>query len=386
MTDPLRLSVIMPSYNHVKYIGAAIDSVLADRDGGTELIVMDGGSRDGTVDLLRAYGNRLRFVSGPDRGQGDAINRGFQQARGDILCWLNSDDMFAPGAIPRVVRVLRENPGVAFVYGRGWDIDETGQIIGEAGVLPYDLWRLIHQRNFIQQPSCFFRRSLLETVGPVDESLHYVMDWELWIRFGGHRGLYVDDFWSFNRVHRDSKTQSGQLRRWREIRAMVRRYTRMRWPPVVRLYLLEALIQLARRRGGLAPLERLLDRVFTRGMARDLSGRYLDGGLRRRFRFSVGNPRGRRPIALTLCPLSRYDRSRRDAPAVPVAWRTSAGGRGVLALLETGVPQRFEIPPGETDGPFVHVCCRSDFPGVALDAGGGLPARRIIGFLDDLEA
>lgn len=243
MTAASRVSVIMPSYNHAKYIGAAIDSVLAQDYEGIDLIVMDGGSRDGTLDLLRAYGNRLRFVSEPDRGQGDALNRGFRRAENDIVCWLNSDDMFTAGAIRRVMRAFSENPQVQFVYGRGWDIDESGQIIGEAGVLTFDLWRLIHQRNFIQQPSCFFRRSLIERVGGVDEKLHYVMDWDLWIRFAAYRGVYVDDFWSYNRVHRDNKTQSGPFRRWAGIRRMVRRYTDAPWPPVVWLYLLEAVRQ-----------------------------------------------------------------------------------------------------------------------------------------------
>jgi glycosyltransferase involved in cell wall biosynthesis len=383
MTHP-RLSVVMPSYNHARYLRAAIESVLSQNYEALELIVIDGGSRDETVDILRSYGPRLQYVSERDRGQADAINRGFARATGDILCWLNSDDMFMPGVVPRVVRAFEEHPEADFVYGRGWDIDEAGRIIDEAGVLTFDLWKLIHQRNFIQQPSCFFRRSLIERVGPIDESLHYVMDWELWIRFAAYRGLYVDEFWSYNRVHRENKTQSGQFRRWAEIRRMIGRYTDASWPPVVWLYLLEATLQRARSGRVPEPVQRALLRVFSRGMRHDMSGRYADGGVGRRFRFSIGNPHRRQRVMLTLSPLSRYDRSRRGGPPVTLRCRTSAGGGGVFTLLENGSEQRFAIE-ARRPSPFLHVTCWTDHPGVYLGPGAGLPARRIVGFLDTVD-
>jgi hypothetical protein len=384
MTTP-RVSVVMPSYNHAKYLPLAIDSVLSQDYDDLELIVMDGGSRDESVAILQSYGSRLQFVSEPDRGQGDAINRGFARASGDILCWLNSDDMFVPGVIPRMVQAFAEYPRVDFVYGRGWEVDESGRIIDESGVLKFDLWRLIHQRNFIQQPSCFFRRSLIERVGPVDESLHYVMDWDLWIRFAAYRGLYVDEFWSCNRVHFQNKTQSGQFRRWAEIRRMVRRYTDARWPPAASLYLLEAVLQWLR--GGSVPdaCQQALARMFSRGMRRDMSGRYADGGVAPHFHFSFGNPDGRRRVTLALSPLSRYDRARHGAPPVTVRWQTSAGGEGEFGLLENGAEQRFVITV-ERSSPFVHVTCWADHPGVHVGSGAGLPARRIVGFLDDVDA
>ena len=383
MTSPC-ISVVMPSYNHARYLRSAIDSVLSQGYPALELIVIDGGSRDESIDILKSYGERLQFVSERDRGQADAINRGFGRAKGDILCWLNSDDMFMPGAIPNAVRAFEEHPHVDFVYGRGWNIDESGEIIDDAGVLTFDLWKLIHQRNFIQQPSCFFRRSLIERVGPIDESLHYVMDWDLWIRFAAYRGLYVDDFWSYNRVHRENKTQSGQFRRWAEIRRMVRRYTDAHWPPVVWLYLLEAVLQ--RMRGSRVPeyVEQALARVFSRGMRSDMSGRYADGGVARRFRFSLGNPHRRDQITLTFSPLSRYDRSRLSAAPVRVRWRASTGSAGVFTLLENGAEQHFVISSGQPS-PLVHVTCWSDHPGVHLGGGAGLPARRIVGFLDAVE-
>ena len=378
---PLRVSVVMPSYNHAKYLRDAIDSVLAQDYDALELIVIDGGSGDESVEILKSYGGRLEFVSRPDRGQADALNRGFARATGDILCWLNSDDMFVPRVIPRVVQAFADHPHVDFVYGRGWNIFESGDI-EDAGVLTLDLWKLIHQRNFIQQPSCFFRRSLIDRVGAVDESLRYVMDWDLWIRFAAYRGLYVDEFWSYNRVHRENKTQSGHFRRWAEIRRMVRRYTDVRWPPVMSLYLLEAILHRFRRRIPRV-IEQRLVRVFSLGMQRDMSGRYADGGVGPRFRFSVGNPHGR-DVRLTFSPLSQYDRSRLGDEPVTIHWRANTGGAGMFSLQEIGTPQHFVIFPGRQSS-FVHVTCRSDHPGVCLGAGSGLPARRIIGFLDGVE-
>ena len=383
MTVP-RVSVVMPSYNHARFLPAAIDSVLAQDDPGLELVVIDGGSDDGSVDILASYGDRLRFVSERDRGQAAAINRGFTLARGEILGWLNSDDLLLPRVVSAVVGVFDEHPEADFVYGRGWDIDEHGRVLEESGVLDFDLWRLIHQRNFIHQPSCFFRRDLFERAGPIDESLNYVLDWDLWIRFAGAPRLKVDEFWSCNRVYPGNKTQSGEFRRWAEIRRMVRRYTESSWPPVVWLYLLEALGQRVRARRGPHAVERLLGRVLTRGMRRDMSGRYADGGVAPRFRFSVGNPGGRRQVRLTLSPLSRYDRSRRGAPPVSIRYRTSAGGDGVFRLVENGAEQPFTIAT-DRPAPFVHVTCRSDHPGVSLGGGGGLPRRRIVGFLDTVE-
>jgi hypothetical protein len=194
----------------------------------------------------------------------------------------------------------------------------------------------------------------------------------------------VDDFWSCNRVYPGNKTQSGEFRRWAEIRRMIGRYSESAWPPVVWLYLLEALRQRVRARRGPRSLERLLHAAFSHGMRRDMSGRYADGGVAPRFRFSVGHPGGRRHVRLTLSPLSRYDRSRGGAPPVTIRYRTSAGGEGVFRLLENGAEQPFTIVT-EGPAPLVHVTCESDHPGVPLGSGGGLPPRRIIGFLDAVE-
>ena len=388
MSGRLRVFVVMPSYNHARFIRAAIDSVLDQGYAPVSLLVMDGGSEDGTLDILRSYGDRISFVSQRDRGQSDAINQGLRRATGDVVCWLNSDDVFTPHAIPTVVETFERHPNVGFVYGRGWNTNEVGDIIGDSGVLPFDLWRLIHQRNFIHQPSCFFRSSLLEQVDLLDERLHYVMDWDLWIRFSAHKGLYIDDHLSCNRLYGDNKTQSGQWRRWREIRDMIRRYTTARWPPVLALYWLEAVIQSLRAQAWNRNFDRPLARLFAWGMRRDMSGRYSDGGVERVFRFSVpcsGDPP--HAIAVRLTPLSRFDASllgrragrashgrRRPGIAAPSGWRRTVARRRFHLLLAKSSPC-----------PVIHFCCRADRPGEVVEAGAGLPRRRIVGFLDSAD-
>jgi glycosyltransferase involved in cell wall biosynthesis len=365
--------VVMPSYNQARFIRQAIDSVLHQDYQLLHLLVMDGGSADGTVEILRSYGDRLEFVSGPDRGQSDALNRGLARACGDVVCWLNSDDAFMPGAIRAVADAFARHPDANFVHGKGWNIDEDGWLLGDSGALPFNLWKLIHHRNYIHQPSCFFRKSLLDRVGPVAEDLHYVMDWELWIRFGAHKGVFLDQFLSCNRVHGGAKTQSGALRRWKEIRRMVRSYTDRRFPPVLWLYLLEALLGEVRARPLLSRwLSRPLYRLFEWGMGREPSGLHADGALEPAFRFSVHNRAGR-SVRLTLSPLSRYDRAALGRPPLCVRWRSSDRQSGAFELAETGHPQEVLLPldPG-APAPFTHFACRAGSRG------------RPVGFLDAL--
>ena len=386
MSSALRVSVVMPSYNHGRFIRAAIDSVLDQDYDPISLLVMDGGSTDGTVDILRSYGDRIAFVSQKDRGQSDAINQGLRRVTGDVACWLNSDDVFTPHAIPIAVDAFERHPDVSFVYGRGWNANEAGDIVGDSGVLPFDLWRLIHQRNFIQQPSCFFRPSLLEKVGFLDEGLHYVMDWELWIRFSAHKGLYIDDYLSCNRLYGDNKTQSGQWRRWREIRDMVRRYTTARWPPTLGLYCLEAMIQSLRAQRWNRNFDGPLAHVFSWGMKRDMSGRHADGGVEQVFHFSVScASEPPRAVTVSLTPLSRFDTSRAGREPVSIRWTSTTGDSGTLCLEENGRAQEFSLAlKGRVTCPIVHFRCRADHPGQLVEAGAGLPRRRIIGFLDEI--
>jgi glycosyltransferase involved in cell wall biosynthesis len=346
----------MPSYNHGRFIRQAIDSVLSQDYPSVELIVMDGGSGDRTVDILRSYGSRLSFVSARDRGQSDAINRGLERSEGDIVCWLNSDDFFLPGAVSTAVRAFEDDPGAGFVYGRGWNVDEQGRHDCDSGVMPFDLWRLIHQRNFIHQPSCFFRRSALAGAGLLDQALHFVMDWDLWIRLSTHRARYVDAYLSCNRTYAQNKTQSGQFRRWFEIRRMVRRYTSERWPPVLTLYLLEAVLQTIRRRRLVRRLQGPIRRAFERGMALEMNGRRADGGVERQFRFSVAAQPQHTAVRIILRRPGATEGPDHSAP-MTVRWAASSGGGGALALIAGAASQSFVLPLGPARDAFVHFRC-----------------------------
>ena len=256
MSSLPRIAVVTPSYNTGRHIEAAIRSVLDQDYTDFDYIVMDGGSTDDTVDVLKSFGDRLRWVSQKDKGQGDAIHRGFGQTTGEILTWLNSDDTYAPGAFRAVAEFFAANPDVALVYGNANYTDADGSLIGPCvHVEPYNPRRLFYYSDFIVQPTTFFRRSAYEAVGGIDTSLHFAMDYDLWLKIAkrfkvAYLPRHLADFrWLF-----DNKTATGSFRRLDEIRALVARqgfpetaYIRLER---VNLHAREALSQL--RRGAVA--------------------------------------------------------------------------------------------------------------------------------------
>jgi glycosyltransferase involved in cell wall biosynthesis len=185
----MKVTVVTPSFNQAAFIERTVESVLAQRgDFELEYLVVDGGSTDGTAARMEPYRDRLTFLSEPDRGQSDAINKGFARARGDVLAWLNSDDTYLPGALERVCAALRR-PGARWCFGQCRVIDEADRPI-RGFIRGYKNWlarrysrRLLLTKDFIPQPATFFRRELLEQAGPLDPSLHYAMDYDLWLRF-----------------------------------------------------------------------------------------------------------------------------------------------------------------------------------------------------------
>jgi glycosyltransferase involved in cell wall biosynthesis len=209
----VKFTIVTPSYNQGPFIQRTIESVLSQRgDFELEYLVVDGGSKDETLPILRRYPGRLRFVSEPDRGQSDAINKGFRMATGDVLAWLNSDDTYEPGALGAVARALRES-GARWCFGKCRIVDEHGREIRRA-LSGYKDWvsrryslRRLLGRNFIAQPATFFRRDLLAEAGPIDESLHYAMDYDLWLRFARLAPpAFVEQPLAAFRWHASSKT------------------------------------------------------------------------------------------------------------------------------------------------------------------------------------
>lgn len=211
------VSIVTPSYNQGEYIEETIRSVLSQDYPRIEHIVMDGGSTDNTLSILRKYGDRLEWSSGKDNGQTDALNKGFKKAKGAVLAWLNSDDIYYPGAVSRAVSAFRENPGAQLVYGRGNYIDTKGAKISEYPTLPFDYDELA-ESNYICQPSAFFTAEGLRNAGELDTDLDYVMDYDLWIRIAQKSGaVYIPEVLSALRIHPASKTTAQSVATYEEI-------------------------------------------------------------------------------------------------------------------------------------------------------------------------
>jgi glycosyltransferase involved in cell wall biosynthesis len=213
----MRLSIITPSYNHAAFITRTIESVLGQGYPDLEYIVVDGGSTDGTVDILKGYGDRLIWTSEPDRGQSDAINKGLHRATGDVVAFLNSDDTYTPGALGRVGAFFTAHPETMWAYGKCRIIDERDREIRRPitwyknVLLRRYSYRKLLAENFISQPSTFWRRSLHEEIGYLNEDEHYVMDYEFWLRAGArHPAGVIDGYLANFRMYDESKSGSLQ--------------------------------------------------------------------------------------------------------------------------------------------------------------------------------
>jgi glycosyltransferase involved in cell wall biosynthesis len=176
-----RVTVVTPSYNQSSFLEATIRSVLAQNYPNLEYIIIDGGSADGSIDIIKRYEPFLaHWVSESDRGQSHAINKGWQRSSGDILAFLNSDDLYLPGAIRASVGRLIREPQVDLVYGRAKVFDDTG-VLYETRPPRHDVRELL-VCNYIQQPTVFVRRDLVDRIGLFDEHLHYCFDYDYWMR------------------------------------------------------------------------------------------------------------------------------------------------------------------------------------------------------------
>ncbi|MFA6332765.1 MAG: glycosyltransferase family 2 protein, partial [Methanoregula sp.] len=178
------VSIVTPSFNKGPYIEETIQSIKNQRYPNIEHIVMDGGSTDETLAILKRYEDRLTWISEPDKGQSDAINKGWKRARGDILAYLNADDCYTPDAVEIAVAYFNEHPDVGMVYGDGIMTDVAGTILSADPAGEFSLRELIYCRDNILQPTVFFRRAVYDRIGGVDESLHLAMDLDYWIRTG----------------------------------------------------------------------------------------------------------------------------------------------------------------------------------------------------------
>ncbi len=215
------VSIITPSFNQAPFLERTIQSVLAQTHPDIEYIIIDGGSTDGSVDIIRRYADarKLAFwVSEPDQGQTEAINKGFARAKGQVLAWLNSDDTLEPQAAAEAVAYLREHPEVGMVYGDTNFIDSKGDVIGKFPARQTD-YRLLRQ-GFVHVPqqASFFRADLWRQVGPLDPSFYFAMDYDLWVRLARVAHLvYLPRLWANFRLHGDAKTIAADDRCWPEM-------------------------------------------------------------------------------------------------------------------------------------------------------------------------
>jgi glycosyltransferase involved in cell wall biosynthesis len=218
------LSIVTPSYNMASYIEEAIQSVLSQDYPRVEYIVMDGGSTDGTLEILERYKGRLRCTSTPDKGAADAINRGFRMSSGSICAWLSADDTYLPGALSAAVATLQAQPSAGVLYGDGYWVDSAGRVFRPCPTCPSAI-EALSRECLICQPACFMWRSVLEQVGMLDERLRCAFDYDLWIRLSRRtRFAYLPYYLANVRIHSGSKTLAQRRRVLEECMGVQKRH------------------------------------------------------------------------------------------------------------------------------------------------------------------
>jgi glycosyltransferase involved in cell wall biosynthesis len=213
----MRISIITPSFNQAEFIEETIRSVRQQDHDAVEHIVMDGGSKDGTVEILRKYPH-LRWVSEPDQGQSNAINKGFAMATGEIVAWLNSDDFYERDVFGQINRYFMANPECMVLYGDITFVDRAGRPMYVIAGETIDYEKLVACPDIVRQPSFFWRKEVVAQVGGVDERLRLVMDFDFFLRMGKrYRFHYLNRNLSYYRYYRDNKSLSQARRQSVEI-------------------------------------------------------------------------------------------------------------------------------------------------------------------------
>jgi glycosyltransferase involved in cell wall biosynthesis len=202
-----KISIVVPSFQQGRFIGATLESLFCQNIEGLEVLVKDGGSTDGTAEILKGYGDRIRWSSGPDGGQAAAVNAGMREAQGEILGYLNSDDILYPGALQKVQEVFAAEPGLLWLYGQADYIDSDDRFVREYRTMEWNVQELYNQ-CFIAQPACFWRRGLWEKCGEFDESFRYMLDYDYWLRAArlGSAPRYLPEKLAGYRLHTESKS------------------------------------------------------------------------------------------------------------------------------------------------------------------------------------
>jgi glycosyltransferase involved in cell wall biosynthesis len=236
----MRISIVTPSFNQARYIQRTIDSVLEQQgDFQLDYRVIDGGSTDGTLDILASYGDRLHWISEPDHGQVDAINKGLSTATGDIIGWLNSDDLLLPGALAHVAQAFSAHPDAEWVHGRCAIIDEHDRTV-RRWVSAYKHFRSRHHsfenlltENYVSQMTAFWRRSAHEAVGYLDPNVRLAFDYDFFLRLAKRSApVFIDEPIACFRWYAESKSGAGFVAQMTETNELARRYRSNPWTRV----------------------------------------------------------------------------------------------------------------------------------------------------------
>ena len=246
MSQAPKISVITPSLNQGRFLQNCIDSVLSQEYPNLEYIIIDGGSRDESIDIIKNHDNLVDYwISEPDKGQTDAINKGFKRASGDLVAWLNADDFYLPGALQKAAQAYNLSPESSFFFGDGHRVDEQGTYKSNffpQGEVLFERNALIFGLNYILQPSTFINLKALKKVGYLDSSLHYGMDSDLWMKLSSVAiPSTINDALSASREYGETKTSTGMFERAEELRAISARHSGMELTPGALCYYLDTL-------------------------------------------------------------------------------------------------------------------------------------------------
>lgn len=218
------MSIVTPSFNQGRFIERTLQSVLDQEDVSFDYWVIDGGSSDETLAILEKYTRHLNWISESDRGQAHAVNKGIQRTQGEIIGWLNSDDIYYPGTLKVIAEVFTQHPEVDVVYGGAVHIDEGNKIIEPYYTEEWNFSRL-KEVCFLCQPAVFFRRTVIKKFGGLNENLHYCMDYEYWLRLaqGGAHFFYCPIILAGSRLYQQNKTLGSRLAVHDEINRMLKK-------------------------------------------------------------------------------------------------------------------------------------------------------------------
>ena len=237
-----KFGIVTPTYNMGHYLEETIESILSQDYPHLDYVVMDGGSKDNTVEILKKYPGRLRWTSEKDKGQGDAVNKGWHATTGDIFTFLNADDTYLPGALASMAKHFRDKPGAGMIYGEAYHVQQDGKIIDRYPTNPFDLETLSEQ-CYICQPAAFMNHEAFAAAGMINTQLHFALDYELWMRIARLYPVHkVDDYLATSRMYMDNKTLANRRRVYQEILSSVKThygYVPFQWVNGYACYLLD---------------------------------------------------------------------------------------------------------------------------------------------------